>query len=139
MDFLEVLIPLFVNTILPIGGTILTGLISWGLIELNKYVKTKTKNEIVNNAMSHITHTVNTTVKELEQTIVPKVKAALKNGKLSSAEARKLKDIAIAKVKAQLPKDIEKAAYGAVNSLTSIIGAKVEGAVFDLMKGKYFK
>lgn len=139
MDFLEMLIPIFVNAVLPVAGTIITGLISWGLIELSKYLKTKTKNEVVNNAMAHISHTVNTTVKEIEQTIVPEIKAALRDGKLTSAEARKLKDIAIAKVKAQLPKDIKKAAYGAVNSLTSIIGAKVEGAVFDLMKGKYFK
>jgi len=132
MDFL---IPIFVNAVLPAGGILVTGLVSWGLVRLNKYIKIKVGNEIVNDAMAHISHTVNTTVKDLEQTLVPELKAALKDGKLTSVEGRKLKDIAIAKVKAQLPKDIEKAAYGAVNSLTSIIGAKVEGAVFDLMKG----
>ncbi len=136
MDFLELLIPIFVNAVLPVGGTLLTGLVSWSLIKLNKYVKTKTQNEVVNNAMSHISHTVNTTVRELEKTLVPEAKKAFKDGKLTSVEAGKLKDIAIAKVRAQLPKDIEKAAYGAVNSLTSAIGAKVEGAVLDLMRGR---
>lgn len=139
MDFIEMLIPIFVDTILPAGGILVTGLVSWGLIRLNKYIKTKTGNEIVNNAMAHITHTVNTTVRELEQTLVPEIKKSLKDGKLTSVEAGKLRDIAIAKVKAQLPKNVEKAAYGAVNSLTSIIGAKIEGAVLDLTRGKYFK
>lgn len=139
MDLLEMLIPIFVNAVLPAGGALVMGLVSFGLVRLNKYIKTKTGNEIVNDAMSHISHTVNTTVRELEQTIVPEVKKALKDGKLTPVEAGKLKDIAIAKVKAQLPKNIEKAAYSAVNSLTSIIGAKIEGAVLDLTQGKYFK
>lgn len=134
MNFLELLIPIFVNAVLPIGGTLLTGLVSWGLIELNKKVRAKTKNEIVSAAMTRITHTVETTVKDLEQTLVPEIKKVLKDGKLTAEEGKKLKATAIATVKAQLPVEVKKAAYSAVNSLTDMIGAKINGAVFDLAK-----
>ena len=129
---MEFLIPIFVNAVLPVAGTVVTGLVSWGLFELNKFVKTKTKNEVVNDAMEHISHTVETSVHELEQTLVPEAKEALKDGKLTSEEAMKIKEIAISKVRAQLPKKMEKAAQSAVNSLNGIIGAKVEKAVLNL-------
>jgi len=134
---MEFLIPIFMNAVLPVAGTVVTGLVSWGLFELNKFIKTKTKNEAVHDAMAHISHTVETSVHELEQTLVPETKEALKDGKLTSEEAVKIKEIAINKVRAQLPKKMEKAAQSAVNSLNGIIGAKVEKAVLGLKMRRF--
>ena len=107
------------------------------LKKLSCFIKTKTKNEAVNDAMAHISHTVETTVHELEQTLVPEAKKATQDGKLTSQEALGIKLTATNKVKAQLPKAMEKAAQGAVNSLNGIIGAKVEKAVLGLKMRRF--
>jgi len=132
---MEALIPIVTNALIPGFGTILTALVFWGLFELTRYVKTKTKNEAVNDAVLHVCDTVETTVRELEQTLVPQIKKAAADGKISGEEARELKEVALRKVKDQIPEKIAKTAEMAVNSVDKLIRAKIENAVFELKTG----
>ncbi len=133
---MEAIIPILVNALLPAGGTILTALVSWGMVAVTKYVKTKTKNEAVNDAVSHICHTVETTVKEVEQKYVPKYKQLQAGGMHPADAAKQLKDIALERVKNQLPAAIAITANLAVNSVDGFIAAKIEKAVFDMKSSR---
>lgn len=118
----------------PVVATLISGLVSWGLYEVSKYVRSKTKNEEANNAVTHITETVNTTVQELEQTMVPAIKAASADGKLSDDDKNRLKALAVEKVNRQIPDKMSKLAGLMVNSVDSFVKAKIEKAVLDLKK-----
>lgn len=126
------IVAICMQTLLPIIGTVISGLASWGLIELNKYVRTRTKNESINDALSHVTHTVETTVKDLEQTMVKELKAASADGKLTRQDALSLKDVAVMRIKSQVPDAIQKAAALGVKSLGDLIEAKIEKTVLEL-------
>ena len=126
---MEAFFAIFVNSFAPVLGTVVTGLVSWGIIELTKYVKTKTKNEMANNAVSQICQTVKTTVAELNQTIVPEMQKAATDGKITKDEARNLKNTAIEKINKQIPGAIEQAALLSVNSVSALIEAEIEKAV----------
>lgn len=133
MDFLT---PFLTQTIIPVFGTIFTALFSWGAAETVKYVRTKTKNEAVNDAISHVVHTVETTVREVEQSVRPKLIEAVEEGKLTDAKARQIKNIAIGKINAQVPSAIKAVAEKGVNSLSDFISAQVEKAVHDMKAQK---
>ena len=123
---------IFINTLAPVFGTVLSGLASWGLIELSKYVRTKTKNEAINEAISHVCHTVDTTVTDLAQTTVKELKAASAGGKLTLTDAQRVRATAIARIKSQVPAAIQKTAAKGVTSLSDMIEAKIEKAVLEL-------
>ena len=126
---MEAFFAVFVGSLAPVLGTIMTGLVSWGAIEATKYVRTKTKNEAANDAISHICHTVKTTVAGLNQTMVPALQAAAADGKLTKADGEMLKNAAVQQVKYQIPAEVEKSAKLAVNSVNDLIDAKIEQAV----------
>lgn len=127
----EVLIQM-TSDLVPVLATLLSALVSWILFEVTKFVRNKTKNEAANDAVTHITETVNTTVKELQQTLVPAFLEMAKDGKLSPEDKSKLKDLAIKKVNEQLPDKMTKSAQGVVNSIDQFIKAKIEQAVLEL-------
>ena len=129
---MEGIAAIFINTLAPVFATVISGLVSWGLLELSKYVRTKTKNEAINDAMSHICHTVDTTVKDLAQTTVKELKAASADGRLSKEDAMRIKTTAATRVRSQVNDKIQKTAAKGVTSLSDMIEAKVEKAVLEL-------
>lgn len=126
---MESMLAVLAGAFAPILGAIATGLVSWGAIEVTKYVKSKTKNEAANDAISHICHTVETTVASLNQTLVPALQQAASDGKLTAKDGSMLKKIAMNKVRSQLPTAIENSARLAVNSVNGLVEAKIEQAV----------
>ena len=129
---MEGIAAIFINTLAPVFATVISGLVSWGLLELSKYVRTKTKNEAINDAMSHICHTVDTTVKDLAQTTVKELKAASADGRLSKEDAMRIKTTAATRVRSQVNDKIQKTAAKGVTSLSDMIEAKIEKAVLEL-------
>jgi hypothetical protein len=125
MNFLS----LFMNAILPVLGTILSGLVTWGAAAGTNYVRQKTKNEAAVNAMERISHTAQTVVDNLNQTLVPAMKEAAEDGRLSSDDIARLKNTALNNVKSQVPEAVQTAATLAVNSVRDLISAKIEQAV----------
>lgn len=118
-----------IKIIAPVLGTILTGLVSWGVVELTKFVRTKTKNEAVNDAVTHICYTIETTVSALNQTMVQGLKKASVDGKLTQEETNKLKTLAMVKVQALIPEVMQKTAELAVTSFNDFVVSKIEQEV----------
>lgn len=115
--------------LIPAAGSILTGLVSMALIKIKAYVATKTKNELVDAALTRITHTVNTTVAGITQTMVAELKAASVDGKLPDDAALAVKAAAFNAVMAQLPEAVKTDAMMGVNSLVQLVNTKIEAAV----------
>lgn len=123
-----------VDILAPVVLSAISALASWGLYELTKYLRTKTKNDNVNDAISHVCHTVDTTVKELEQEVVKALKARTSDGRLTKEDAAAVKSIAVRRVTAQIPPKIAKIMPAAVTSFGNFISAKIEKAVLELKR-----
>ena len=121
-EILQVLAPIIIS--------IVGILASWGLAELSKYIRSKTRNENALSALDDISNLVRSTVSEVGQTFT---KAAA-DGKITRAEALSMKTEAIQKVKAQIPPMVEKNALLAVNSLEKFIASRIEREVVKLKK-----
>ena len=128
---MDAFLAIFFSSFAPVLGTLMTGLISWAAVEITKYVRTKTKNDTANDAISHICHTVSTTVAELNQTMVPAMQKAAADGKLTSSDAAMLKRLAEQKINSQIPAAISTAAKLAISSISNLIDGKIEQAVAD--------
>ena len=128
---MEAFLAIFISSFAPVLGTLIIGLISWAAVEITKYVRTKTKNDTANDAISHICHTVSTTVAELNQTMVPAMQKAAADGKLTSSDAAMLKRLAEQKINSQIPAAISTAAKLAISSISNLIDGKIEQAVAD--------
>jgi len=112
-------------TILPALLTVISALATWGLAELTRYIRTKTKSQAVADAMDRIGEITLNTVAEIEKSI----RQAGADGKIDADEAKHLKTLAIERVKAQLPVAVKAAARGGVNSLDDYLAGKVEEMV----------
>lgn len=120
---------IIIQALLPTAATIITTFASWALIKVRKYIESKTKNEQVNDAMTRITHTVETTVDQLTQTLALNLKEASETGKLSATNAKFLKNEAMKTVLKQLPDATKSLAELAVNSINGLVSSKIEQAV----------
>ena len=116
----------------PYAASIITGLISWGLYEISKYVRSKTKNELALTALDQISATVETTVKDLQQTLVPALKQAAADGVISKADAQGLKAAAVLRVKNQLQPKVIKNAEVLISDVDALIQSLIEKNVLDL-------
>jgi hypothetical protein len=121
-----------IKTLGPILVGVVTLLASWGLAELSRYVRTKTKNEQALGAMDAFSEIVKTTVMDLAQTAT----GSLKDGKFTSDEATKLKEQAVDRVKAQVTPALEKQLNGAVADLETFLRSKIEAEVLNSKMAK---
>lgn len=117
----------------PVILVIVPAMVTWGLAELSRWIRSKTKNENVNYAMDQVSSTITTIVAELQQT----VREAMADGKITKEEAEKIKAIAMQKVTAQVPLATQKLAKLAVNSLDDYISSRIEQEVLYLKNGRY--
>lgn len=120
---------ILIQAILPSAATIITTFASWALIRFRQYIESKTKNEQVNAAMERITHTAQTTVDQLTQTLASNLKEASETGKLSSSNAKFLKQEAMRAVLKQIPDTTKSLAELAVNSINGLVSSKIEQAL----------
>lgn len=121
-DIIAVLTPIFVSVI---------GLLaSWGLAELSRFIRSRTDNEIVKGAIATLGEVVETTVRELGQT----VKAAGADGKFTAEEKAAIKNQAITHVRSQLPAAVQKNALKAVNDLEKYINSRIERSYAETYK-----
>ena len=117
-----------VRVLAPIIVSVVGILVSWGLAELSMYIRNKTKNENALKAMEDISALVRTTVSEVGQNF----ETAAADGKITRDEGITMKNIAIAKVKVQIPPLVEKHALLAVNNLNDFIASRIEREVVKL-------
>lgn len=112
----------------PIIISVVGILVSWGLAEASRYIKSKTRNESALSALDGISKLVEATVSEVGQTF----KIVSADGKITSDEAKMMKNEAIQKIKAQIPSLIEKNALIAINNLDNFIATRIEREVVKL-------
>jgi len=116
--------------IVPALVSVIGLLMSWGLAELTRFIRTKTKSQAVSSAMEQVGEITWNTVNEIEKS----VRKSTEDGALTPAEARELKAIALARIKGQLPKTVQAAVKAGVNSLDDFLAGKVEEAVLTYKK-----
>ena len=117
------------TALVPILGTVITALVSWGAVELTRYIKTKTKNEAAQNAIALICDAAETTVAKFNQTVIPILKEKAADGKLTKADIIAVKEAAMLEVKKQIPAVVDSAAKMSVTSINELIAGKIEKAV----------
>ena len=125
----ETLLATVVPILLPGVGTLVSVLASLVLVWVKKYVKTKTDNILVENALTRISNTTETVVASLGQTVAQSLKEAAADGKLTKDEAAELRDKAYTSVMALLPEVLKQQATLGVADLNQLIFAKIEQAV----------
>jgi hypothetical protein len=104
-------------------GTLVTVLAA----RLNRWLKLKVGTEAVAAAGDLVAATVN----ELSATYVKKVKAAAADGKLTAAEAREIKEMAMRQIKNRLPPAVARSAALVVADLDEFLRGKIEQVVAE--------
>ena len=125
----ELIIAEIVKGLIPIAGVLLTGLTSVALLWLKNFVKAKTQNELVNNALTRVSNTTETVVANISQTVVKGLKDASSDGKLTKEDAIAVKKQAMDAIMLQLPDAVVKNAKLGINFLDGFISTKIEQAV----------
>jgi len=120
---------IIIQALLPTAATVITTFASWALIKFKTYIESKTKSEQINEAMARITHTAQTTVDQLTQTLALNLKEASETGKLTSSNAKFLKQEAMRTVLKQIPDATKSVAELAVTSINGLISSKIEQAL----------
>lgn len=120
------------KTVAPYIASVIGLLMSWGVYELNQYIRGKTKNEAAIAAMDTLGKIAQTTVQGLAQTAA----GSLADGKFTQAEASQLKQQAVDTVKSQITPELDKQLSLAVNDLDTFVSSKTEAAVLDVKIAK---
>jgi hypothetical protein len=117
------------TALLTAGAGIVGTLATWGLVLFRSWIKAKVASiqdkqlrAGVEHAMGRLDYIATTIVADINQ----RVKAARSDGKLTPEEAAKIKTIALARIKAQLPPYLSETLAGSVQDLDRYISAKIE-------------
>lgn len=120
-----------VKVLTPILVTVVGGVTTWILAELSRWIRTKTKNENALAAIEDIVALVRTAVSEVGQT----VQAAAADGKFTPEERKGMKELAMGKVKTQIPHAVERNAIRMINTVDDFIAARIEREVAKAKRG----
>lgn len=114
----------------------LVGVLTVGAARLTTFIHGKVKNEYLEGVLLRLDDAVLTVVKDLEQTIVREIKRASADGKIPVEERRRIKDMALAKLKSYLgPKGLQllvKVLGLSGSALDAFLVSKIEAAVHDV-------
>lgn len=116
-----------VKVLVPAIGTAVSLLITWGLFELRKLIKTKTDNEAAVQAFDVVSDLVQNTVASINQEATKQIES---NGKLNPAFAKALKQKANSVVMSQLRGATKKALAKNVRDLEVYVDNRIEAAVY---------
>lgn len=123
----------FVNEIIiPALATIATGLASWAVAALVKWLNSKIKNEQLRAALENTRGIITAAVAETAQTFVDDIK---KTGDFTEALKVEAYERTLAKVKAQLTTEAETLIKSMTNDFDGWIAAEIEKAVSDSKRG----
>ena len=123
----EIVIKYVIPALIPVIGTFFT----WGMAELTRFIRVKTKRESIAGAFDQLSEFVDIAVSDVTQTLVKDLKVASFDGKLTFEEKGRLKSVAIDKVLEHLPASTKKILDTGVSSLQEFISGKIEQAVLS--------
>ena len=107
------------------GGTV------YALTIAGLYLNAKYQNNKLTRALLVLDQVAIEVVKELNQTVVEGLKKAKADGKLTHDEAEQIKSQAVHLIMERLGIDLMKELQRSFGPVVSLIGAKIEAAVFD--------
>ena len=119
----------------PIFGTLITAVVTWGLAELSRYIRSKTKSAHVDKALVEIQALTDSAVRNLQVSF----ERAAADGKLTKEEAVAIKNDAVERVKVNLPAATTKALGWGTDALTEYIGGQVESRVHRVKSERKFE
>jgi len=120
------LVQIFTDQVIPLLLTMITGLVSLGLLYFNKWLKSKTNSVKTWEAFESVSMIVENTVKEASETIVKEAKAAAEDGTLGKEDALKIKNAVLNQIKGSLPSATTKVLQKSVADLDLYIRGEIE-------------
>ena len=115
--------------IAPVLVSVLGALISWGLVEFNRFLRSKVKSDKVRDAIDKVNDIVKSSVDLIGQKLVDDLKRASADGKLTIEEARKVKGAAFKLAKRNLTEETTKLMVKAFGDLDALLSGKIETEV----------
>jgi len=110
--------------------------LTWASAKLAAYINAKVKNEYLKGVYVRLDDAVLSAVKEAQQVVVPSIRAANADGKITDAEKEKIKADVLAVVKSHLGlkglAEIGKVLGLNDGTLTAKLSSKIEAAVYDV-------
>jgi len=124
--------------VLEILSPVLLAALTWAATKLAMYIQARIQNEYLRNVLVRLEDAVFTAVKDLQQSVVEEVKAASADGKISDDEKKRIKEKAIASIKAHIGtkglSEVAKVLGLDSGALDGFLSSKVEAAVHDLRR-----
>lgn len=117
--------------LIPLILTVITGLISWGGVELTKWVRTKTKNECVTALVQHVTSLAEGAVQQVEMRYKPTLPSHYLDqiGKLNPDGQQAAQREACRLIRNQLPRSALKTAKHLIPDMDAFIGNQIERVI----------
>lgn len=118
--------------------SIVGAFLAWAAVSVRNYFKEKIENEYAQNLLLRLTDAVEVGVRNASATLVPKIKAAAEDGKLTAQEAESLRDFAKGVALDQLTKvDLKKLEeFFDKRHLENKLDKLIEAAVQRLKEGQ---
>jgi hypothetical protein len=129
----DTIVGILVSNLAPALATLVAAAASWAILQLAGWLRTRTKAEWARALEARLADHVATAVRSTEQTLRPTLAAAAADGRVTAEEARQLREVALAAVKAQLGgawADLVQLAGGedrAVEKVMTAVEAEVHG------------
>lgn len=124
--------------VLEILSPVLLAALTWAAAKVAQLIRAKVQNEYLRGVLVRVDDAVFTAVKAVQQTVVEQIKEASADGKITDDEKKRIKEQAIATVKAHLgTKGLSE--VGTIlgldgGALDGFLSSKVEAAVHDLRR-----
>ena len=131
---MERILPQLVDSLLPVLGSLLALLGAW----LANEIRRRVQSEHARGVMLRLVEATDAAVREVEQTVVPEVRAAAADGKITGEEAAKIRDAAVNRAKMYLGRrgigELQRVID--TDQLEAVIRGRVEAAVHGMKSEK---
>lgn len=125
----------FIVQAAPVVGTLVLAVVGWLGAHAVAFIRARTKNVLVLGFMDRLTSEVNAAVAAADQLVVADLKASAVNGKLTAADAAKIKTDVLAQVMQNLGGDkwiAEAEKVIGVTDVEAFLSTRIEAAVAAL-------
>lgn len=121
-----------VAQVAPALVTLVLLLVGWAVGEGIRYLRERVKDTVFARAFGVLETTIDTIVKDLQNTLAEDFKNAAADGKLTREELNIIKDKAVALVMAQVPVTLQRILEAYLGPLTQYVASRIEARMYEL-------